>query len=117
MVKLEYVPDAGDLVWIDFNPQKGHEQAGHRPALVLSSRTYNRIGLAVVCPISNQAKGYPFEVPLPAGPSIRGVILADHVRNLDWRERRATKAGSVPRRTLEQVQSHLALLLGMNLSN
>ena len=109
----QYVPDTCDLVWIDFNPQKGHERAGRRPALVLSPRAYNRIGLALVCPVSNQAKGYPFEVPLPQGGAVRGVVLSDHARNLDWQARNATKAGVAPEAVVEQVRESLRLLLGL----
>lgn len=84
-MKGSYVPDAGDFVWLTFDPQAGREQAGRRPALVLSPRAYNETaGLAVVCPITNQVKGYPFEVPVPSGQGPTGVILADHVKSVDW---------------------------------
>ena len=84
------VPDRGDLVWLDFTPQAGHEQAGRRPAVVLSPAAYNgKVGLALVCPITSQAKGYPFEVPIVGERSITGVILADQVKSVDWRARRA----------------------------
>ena len=85
-----YVPNRGDVVWIDFNPQTGHEQAGRRPAIVLSPSAYNgKVGLAILCPITNQAKGYPFEVPIPTGLAVKGVILADQVKSLDWQSRNA----------------------------
>lgn len=85
-----YAPERGDLVWIGFDPQAGHEQAGRRPALVLSPSAYNRrIGLALICPVTRQAKGYPFEVPLPDGIRVNGVLLCDRVRSLDWRARKA----------------------------
>lgn len=88
-----YVPDRGNVIWIAFNPQAGHEQAGHRPALVLSPQRYNgRTGLVVLCPITNQQKGYPFEVAIPEGSSVTGVVLADQVKSLDWRSRQATFA-------------------------
>ncbi len=88
-----YVPDRGHVIWIAFHPQAGHEQAGRRPALVLSPQRYNgRTGLAVLCPITNQQKGYPFEVAVPAGVAVTGVILSDQVKNLDWRSRQATFA-------------------------
>ncbi len=88
---IAYVPDRGDVVRITFNPQAGHEQAGRRPAVVLSPERYNaKTGLAVMCPITNQQKGYPFEVAMPAGLPVTGVILADQVKNLDWRSRQAT---------------------------
>ncbi len=92
-----YVPDRGDIVWLEFSPQAGHEQAGHRPALVLSPGSYNgRVGLALVCPITSQAKGYPFEVTLPPGAAVAGVALSDQVRSLDWRARRARLVGRAP---------------------
>src|SRR5918993_118928 len=89
LVKRGYVPDAGDLVWLTFDPQAGREQRGRRPALVLSPRVYNeRTHLAIACPITSQIKGYPFEVAVANGP-VTGVVLADHVKSLDWHERRA----------------------------
>lgn len=85
----EHVPRRGDLVWLHFDPQTGHEQAGRRPALVLSPESYNRrVGLAIFCPVTSQAKGYPFEVGLPYGGHVSGVILSDQVKSLDWRARR-----------------------------
>jgi mRNA interferase MazF len=82
----DYVPQRGDIIWLTLSPQLGHEQAGRRPALVLSDAQYNaKVGLAVVCPVTRQVKGYPFEVPLPAGCAIEGVVLADQVRSVDWR--------------------------------
>jgi len=85
-----YVPDRGDIVWLTFNPQAGHEQAGRRPALVLSPAAYNRkVGLAIFCPVTNQVKGYPFEVLIPDGLKATGAILADQVKSLDWRKRDA----------------------------
>ncbi len=114
MVTSSYVPDTADLIWLNFSPQAGREQAGRRPAVVLSPAAYNsKSNLAIVCPITNQQKGYPFEVVLPKGLAISGVILADHVRSLDWRERRAEKAGTIPRRVLEEVRDRLARLLGI----
>jgi mRNA interferase MazF len=107
------VPESGDLIWLTFDPQTGREQAGRRPALVLSPRTYNaKSGLALVCPITNQAKGYPFEVAVPAGHGATGVILADHLKSLDWRARCAEKAGRCPSEAVEEVRSRLAPLLG-----
>ena len=83
-----YVPETGDLVWLSFDPQAGREQAGRRPALVLSPRTYNaKSGLALVCAVTNQVKGYPFEVPVPEASGATGVILADHVKSVDWKTR------------------------------
>ena len=84
-----YVPDQGDIVWLQFNPQSGHEQSGKRPALTLSPKEYNqKVGLAIFCPITNQEKGYPFEVKVEGG-KISGVLLADQVKSLDWRKREA----------------------------
>ena len=106
-------PRRGDLVWLDFTPQAGHEQAGRRPALILSPESYNRkTGLALACPITSQAKGYPFEVALPAGLPIAGVVLSDHVRSIDWRARRAERAGRADEPTLSEVCGKLATLLG-----
>jgi mRNA interferase MazF len=114
MVVREYVPDAGDLIWLDFTPQAGREQAGRRPAVVLSPRSYNeKTSLAAVCPITSHAKGYPFEVVVPQGARIGGVILSDHLKNLDWRQRQAQKAGKIPRSLLDQVRARVAVLLGI----
>ena len=89
-----FVPDRGDVVWISLNPQAGHEQAGRRPALVLSPATYNaKVGLALFCPITNQVKGYPFEVIVPTGSAVKGAILTDQVKSLDWKVRRAELIG------------------------
>lgn len=106
-------PRRGDLVWLDFTPQAGHEQAGRRPALILSPESYNRkTGLALACPITNQTKGYPFEVPLPVGLTITGVVLSDHVRSIDWRARRAERAGKAGDGTLAEVAGKLTALIG-----
>jgi mRNA interferase MazF len=115
VVAQEYVPDTGDVVWIDFTPQAGHEQAGRRPAVVLSPRIYNqKANLAILCPITSQTKGYPFEVAIPEGPRLRGVILADQLKSLDWRQRQVHKAGKIPSATLEQVRKLIATLLGIS---
>ncbi len=106
------MPRRGDLVWLDFTPQAGHEQAGRRPAIILSPESYNRkTGLAVACPITSQAKGYPFEVPLPAGLPVSGVVLSDHVRSIDWRARRVERAGRADDDTLVEVCGKLTALL------
>lgn len=85
-----YCPDRGEVVWISFDPQAGHEQAGRRPALIVSPFSYNRkVGLALLCPITSRHKGYPFEVPLPAGLAISGVVLSDQIKSVDWRARNA----------------------------
>jgi mRNA interferase MazF len=107
-----YVPRRGDVVWISLNPQAGHEQAGRRPALVLSPVAYNgRVGLAILCPITGQVKGYPFEVLIPDGLDAKGVILADQVKSLDWRARRAELMCSLPSETVAEVLGKLGTLL------
>ena len=110
---VDYVPRRGDLVWLHFDPQTGHEQAGRRPALVLSPGSYNgRVGLAICCPVTSQAKGYPFEVDLPAESAVSGVILSDQVKILDWRARRADLIASLPPEVTDEVLQKLATLLG-----
>ena len=107
-----YVPDAGDLVWLTFDPQAGREQAGRRPALVLSPKVYNaKSGLALACPMTNQAKGYPFEVVVSAGHGATGVILADHLKSVDWKARRAEKLGRCATDVIDEVRAKLAPLL------
>ncbi len=106
--------EAGDLVWLDFDPQAGHEQAGRRPALVLSPAAYHaRTRLAVVCPITTRAKGFPFEVPLPDGLPVSGVVLADHVKSVDRAARSLEVAGRAPAAVLAEVLAKLAPLLGL----
>ena len=113
MVSKAFVADAADLIWLTFSPQAGHEQAGRRPALVLSPSTYNRrSGLALLCSVTKQAKGYPFEVAIPAGQNTTGVILADHLRSADWRARRAERLGTCPPDVVDEVRARLAPLLG-----
>ena len=112
MVEPEYVPARGDIVWLSFTPQAGHEQAGHRPALVLSPETYNgKTGLALFCPVTSRIKGYPFEVMLPRTSPVAGVVLADQVKSLDWRARKARFAGNAPRRFVEEVLEKVSVLL------
>jgi mRNA interferase MazF len=107
-----YVPDRGDAIWITFNPQAGREQAGRRPAIVLSRLDYNqKSGLAVVCPVTSQVKGYPFEVLLPAGLSISGVILADHVKSIDWNIRQAEFIATISAALVVQVVTKVDVLL------
>lgn len=109
---MAYCPKQGDVVWLSFNPQAGHEQAGVRPALTLSPESYNRkAGLALFCPITTQAKGYPFEVPLPAGLKASGVVLSDQVRSLDWQARNARFSFKAPAGVLADVQSLIEVLL------
>src|SRR5437763_17081564 len=110
--KAAYIPKRGDAVWITLDPHAGHEQAGRRPALVLSPSAYNgRVGLALFCPITSRAKGYPFEVPLPEGFPVAGVMGADQVKSLDWRARQATRIGAVPAEVVAEVMSRLQTLL------
>jgi mRNA interferase MazF len=107
-----YVPERGDVIWITLDPQIGHEQAGRRPALVLSPAGYNgRVGLALLCPITGRRKGYPFEVALPESLPVGGVVLADMVKSLDWRERKAARICSIPQDVLTQVLNRLHALL------
>ncbi|HTU32668.1 MAG TPA: endoribonuclease MazF [Candidatus Acidoferrum sp.] len=106
-----YVPDAGDIVWVTFSPQAGHEQAGHRPAVVLSPSAYNaKTSLMLCCPMTTRIKSYPFEVRI-AGPT-PSVALADQVRSLDWRQRRAKKKGAVSADELAEIRAKLRALLG-----
>jgi mRNA interferase MazF len=109
-----YCPRRGDIVWLVFSPQAGHEQAGRRPALTLSPESYNKkMGLAVFCPITSQAKGYPFEVTIPTGLKISGVVLSDQVKSLDWRGRNAQFCCSVPESTVVEVLSKLGVLISI----
>jgi mRNA interferase MazF len=113
VVRDEYVPSRGDAVWLQFDPQTGHEQARRRPALVLSPQAYNgRVGLAILCPITSQEKGYPFEVALPSGSAVQGVILSDQVKSLDWRARQADLIETIPPQVTEEVLQKLDTLLG-----
>ena len=106
-----YVPDSGDIVWLDFTPDAGHEQAGHRPALVLSPASYNRrASLMICCPITTQEKGYPFEVVLSG--SARSVVLSDQMKSLDWRVRRARRKGVATLRELAEVRAKILALIG-----
>jgi mRNA interferase MazF len=106
-----YVPDAGDIVWLGFDPQTGHEQAGHRPAVVLSPSAYNtKTGLMVCCPMTSQIKNYPFEVRIAgASPS---AVLADQVKSLDWRKRRARRKGTISAAELAEVRAKIRALIG-----
>jgi mRNA interferase MazF len=107
-----YVPERGDAVWLTFAPTAGHEQAGRRPALVLSPGTYNgRTGLMLACPITRRAKGYPFEVALPEAFAIDGVVLADQVRCIDWRARAASPIGPLPTDVTDAVAGRLLRLI------
>ncbi len=111
MARGGFVPDTGDIVWLDFDPQTGHEQAGRRPALVLSPAAYNgRIGLAVCCPVTTRIKGYPFEVALSGSPP--AVVLADQVKSLDWLTRGAARKGAATREEMAVIRAKLRALVG-----
>lgn len=113
MVKsAEYIPHRGDITWLDFSPQTGHEQAGKRPAVCISPEEYNKkVGLAIFCPITSQIKGYPFEVIMPDNCPVKGVILSDQVKNLDWRERRAEFICKLSEDKLSEVLCKLMTLI------
>ena len=105
-------PERGDVIWINMNPQVGHEQAGRRPAIVLSPSAYNgKVGLALLCPITNQVKGYPFEVIIPEGLDISGAILSDQVRSLDWKRRNAKFFIKIPETVVFEVFKKFKVLL------
>jgi mRNA interferase MazF len=107
-----YIPCRGDLVWIALNPQAGHEQAGRRPAVVLSPESYNAaVGLALFCPVTNRIKGYPWEVALPEGFPVSGVALSDQVKSLDWRIRQAEKIDTLPATVMAEIMAKLGTLL------
>jgi mRNA interferase MazF len=109
---MAYIPERGDVVWITFNPQAGHEQAGRRPAVVLSPKSYNgKVGLALLCPVTSQVKGYPFEVAIPDGLPVNGVILSDQVKSLDWKARNAEKACSLPEESIKKVLQRVKALI------
>ncbi|KNC90535.1 endoribonuclease MazF [Trabulsiella odontotermitis] len=108
---MDYVPQAGDIVWLEFDPQSGHEQAGYRPALVITPAAYNgKTGLMLCCPITTQIKGYPFEVLISG--SRRNVALADQIKSLDWRARNASKKGTATPEELESVRARAKVLIG-----
>src|SRR5271155_4031598 len=106
-----YVPEAGDIVWLNFTPQAGHEQAGHRPALVVSPAIYNdKTSLMICCPLTTQIKSHPFEVPLGGSPA--SVVLADQVKSVDWRARKAARKGKVSAAELADVRAKMRALIG-----
>ena len=111
VIASSWAPDRGEIVWLNFNPQAGSEQAGHRPALVISPKAYNsKVGLAIFCPITSEEKQYPFEVRLPDKLDTSGVILVDQVKCLDWRVRQAKYKEKVPDRVMDDVLAKLATL-------
>ena len=110
---MPWIPERGDVVWISMDPTVGHEQSGRRPALVLSPAAYNgKVGLAILCPITSQVKGYPFEVVVPDGLPLEGVVLADQAKSLDWRARGAESLCRVPQETTSAVLQRLETLVG-----
>jgi mRNA interferase MazF len=109
-----YIPDSGDLIWLDFDPQAGHEQAGRRPALVLSSQRFNlRATLAFVCPITSKIKGYASEISLPPGLPVQGVVLCSHMRSLDWRARNPAWISKAPDDVLLRVREIVGSIAGI----
>lgn len=109
---MQWSPERGDIVWITMNPTRGHEQAGRRPGLVLSPASYNsKVGLAILCPITGQVKDYPFEVRIPEGLPVEGVVLSDQAKSLDWRSRGAEFACALPAETTSEVLQRLGRLL------
>jgi len=111
-VPRRYVPKRGDVVWLHFNPQAGHEQAGRRPAVVLSPESYNeKTSLALFCPVTNQVKGYPFETPLAPGLPVGGVVLGDQIKSLDWVVRKAEFVCELPDETIDEVVGKALALL------
>ena len=111
VVMKNYVPDEGDIVWLEFSPQSGHEQAGRRPALVLSSAKYNSLtGLMLCCPMTTQIKGYPFEVKVPGLKD--SVVLADHIKNQDWKSRKAQFKEKAPQFVMDEVRAKVITIIG-----
>ena len=111
MVRKTYIPERGDIVWLDFNPQLGHEQRGRRPALTLSFKAYNeKIGLALFCPITSKVKGYPFEVELEL-KKIKGSVLSDQIKSLDWRERNIEFIEKIGDKEMEEVIEKIEVII------
>jgi mRNA interferase MazF len=109
---MDYFPGRGDAVWLNLNPQSGREQAGRRPVLIISPLAYNKkVGLALVCPITNQAKGYAFEVEIPKDLKVKGVVLSDHIKSADWKTRNIEFICRVPEEIVEDVIEKLDTLL------
>ena len=110
---MSWIPERGDVVWITMDPTVGHEQSGRRPALVLSPAAYNgKVGLAILCPLTSQVKGYPFEVQVPEGLPVEGVVLADQAKSLDWRARGADLLCALPQASITAVLQRLETLVG-----
>lgn len=108
-----YVPDRGDLIWLVFNPQAGHEQAGRRPAIVISPKSYNeKTNLALFCPVTSRVKGYPFEVLLPNDGKVTGAVLSDQIKSLDWKARKAKLIMKAPPKVITEVIDKARILIG-----
>lgn len=107
---MSFIPDRGDIIWVNFTPQAGHEQRGVRPALVISPKIYNKISLALCCPLTSNQKGYPFEVVVK-GKKIQGVVLTDHVKSLDWKAREAKFIEKASAQVMEECQKKLLTLI------
>ena len=108
----KYVPERGDVLWLQFSPQAGHEQAGKRPAVCLSPRVYNeKTNLGLFCPVTSKQKGYPFEIPIPSDIPVKGVILSDQIKSLDWNIREASFIAKLPENTLKEILEKIQLLL------
>ena len=107
-----YAPSRGEMVWLQFEPQAGHEQSGRRPAVIISPQEYNqKVGLCLCCPVTSKAKGYPFEVELPAGMKVEGVVLCDQLKSLDWKARNARIIGTLPGLSLKEIQARILALV------
>ena len=107
-----YIPERGDLVWMEFTPHSGHEQSGRRPAIVLSPRSYNSASsLALLCPITSKVKGHPFEVELPNELPVKGAVLTDQVKSVDWRARFAKFISHAPKTVVAEVQAKVRTLI------
>ena len=107
-----YAPSRGEIVWLQFEPQAGHEQSGMRPAVIISPWEYNqKVGLCLCCPVTSKAKGYPFEVALPAGMKVEGVVLCDQMKSLDWKARNVRLIGTLPGRSFKEIQVRILALV------
>jgi mRNA interferase MazF len=107
---MSYIPDRGDIIWLEFDPQKGHEQKGRRPGIVLSKKEYNqKSNLAIICPVTSKIKDYPFEVRINS--IIQGVILSDQIRSIDWKSRNAAFIEKIPEEILKEILENIDLLL------
>lgn len=112
MVTKKYIPEYGDVIWLEFDPQAGREQSGRRPAVVISPSNYNKaVSLALVCPITSRSKNYPFEVKLPDDGKIKGVILADHVKNIDWNCRNAKFITKISSQVMAEIVEKIDVII------